>query len=93
MTERMTKTIGEICLSYGNDKTRMMDIVREVQEKFGCVPSEALDIIAEKVGTHRVEVESVVSFYAFLSEKPKGKIVVRLCDDVIDRLSGFEKVA
>jgi hypothetical protein len=30
-------------------------------------------------------VESVVSmFYAFLSEEPKGKIVIRLCDDIVD---------
>jgi len=85
--------IKAICQAVGNDRTRMMDIVRAVQEKHGCVSSEALDIIAKQVGTHRVEVEGVVSFYSFLSEKPKGKVVIRLCHDIIDRMHGCDRVA
>jgi [NiFe] hydrogenase diaphorase moiety large subunit len=71
----------------------MMDIVRAVQGKFGCVSSQALDLISAQLGVHRVEVEGVVSFYAFLSTRPKGKIVIRVCNDVIDELKGSEKVA
>jgi [NiFe] hydrogenase diaphorase moiety large subunit len=71
----------------------MMDIVLAVQAKFGCVSSEAMDAIAKAVSTHRVEVESVVSFYAFLSSRPKGKVVIRLCNDVIDRMHGADRVA
>ena len=41
----------------------------------------------------RVEVEGVVSFYAFLSEGPQGEVVIRLCDDVIDRMKGADEVA
>ena len=93
MSEQVTAVITEICQACGNDRTRMMDIVRAVQEKFGGVSGEALELIASLVGTHRVEVESVVSFYAFLSKRPSGKVVIRLCDDIIDRLSGGERVA
>ncbi len=85
--------IKEICDACENDRGRMMDIVRAVQERFGHVSDEAMDLIAHHVGTHRVEVESVVSFYAFLSNKPKGKVIIRLCDDVIDELAGSERVA
>jgi len=70
----------------------MMDIVREVQETFGCVSDEAMEAIAARLNTHRVEVESVVSFYAFLSTEQKGNVVIRLCDDIVDRMSGFERV-
>ncbi len=45
------------------------------------------------MGVRRVEVESVVSFYAFFTDRPKGKFVIRLCNDVIDRLSGVHRVA
>ena len=41
----------------------------------------------------RVEVESTVTFYAFLSKEQKGQIVIRLCDDIIDRLSDVDLVA
>jgi len=40
-----------------------------------------------------VEIESVVSFYAFLSDQPNGNVVIRICDDIIDRMHGSETVA
>jgi [NiFe] hydrogenase diaphorase moiety large subunit len=93
MSKNLQSAIQEICDKHGKDRTRMMDIVRDVQGEFGCVSSEAMDLIAKEVSVHRVEVESVVTFYAFLSEKPKGKVVIRLCDDIIDRMQGYERVA
>jgi [NiFe] hydrogenase diaphorase moiety large subunit len=93
MSRELAGAVQDVCAKHGNDRTRMMDIVRDVQQEFGCVCSEALDLIAKAVDTHRVEVESVVSFYAFLSEQPKGRVVIRLCDDIIDEMSGSKHVA
>ena len=93
MTENLQSAIKEICRACDNDRTRMMDIVGAVQERFGHVSGEAMEMIAGKVDSHRVEVESVVSFYAFLSDRPKGRVTIRLCNDVVDKLYGVEKVA
>jgi len=93
VSENSAVEIQEICRANGDDRTRMMDIVRAVQERFGQVSSDAMDTIARQVGTHRVEVASVVSFYAFVSSSPQGRVVIRLCDDVIDRMSGADLVA
>ena len=93
MNATLKTAVQETCRRFGNDRTRMMDIVRTVQETLGCVNSEAVDLIAQAVSTHRVEVESVVSFYSFLSSKPKGKIVIRLCNDIIDEMKGSRHVA
>ncbi|MEW6750994.1 MAG: NAD(P)H-dependent oxidoreductase subunit E [Candidatus Latescibacterota bacterium] len=93
MSQDRAEIVREICRSCTNDRTRMMDIVRAVQARFGCVPGEVFQVIAEQVGSHRVEVESVVSFYAFLSQRPQGRVVIRLCDDVVDEMAGSERVA
>ena len=82
----------DICSKYGKDRTRMMDIVRAVQEKYGCVSSESMNAIAEAVSTHRVEVEGVVSFYSFLSQKAKGNVVIRVCDDIIDKMADVASI-
>ena len=87
--ENMEATVKSICAEYERDRTRLMDIVRGVQEQCGYIPGEALDLIAKEVNVHRVEVESVVSFYAFLSSRPKGKVVIRLCNDIIDEMRGM----
>jgi [NiFe] hydrogenase diaphorase moiety large subunit len=39
-----------------------------------------------------VEVESAVSFYAFLTDRPHGTVVIRVCSDVIDQLQGASEV-
>jgi len=93
MNEALAQAVEQICQDCGNDRSRMMDIARAVQAKFGCVSSDAMDLIARNVSAHRVEVEGVVSFYSFLSSKPTGEVVIRLCDDIIDEMKGSRRVA
>ncbi len=92
MSESVQQVVKEIAADNGHDRTRMMDVVRSVQSRFGCVSGEAMDLIATELKTKRVEVEGVVSFYAFLSEKPLGDAVVRVSDCVVCRMNGAEKV-
>ncbi len=92
MSQNPSNVINEVCRAHGKDRARLMDIVRDVQKACGCVSDESAGMIAKQLGIHRVEVEGVVSFYSFLSERPKGKVVIRLCDDYIDRMAGSESV-
>ena len=93
MSSETGKFVRETCRRYDNDRSRLMDIVSSVQESFGCISSGAIDEIAAEIGVHRVEVESMVSFYSFLSEQRRGRTIVRLCNDVIDEMNGAGHVA
>ncbi len=86
-------TVRDICQELGADRTRVLDVVRAVQERCGRVDRDAIDQIAGDMGLPRVEVESVVSFYSFLSQEPGGRVTIRLSNDVIDRLAGADRVA
>jgi len=88
MSQDVVSVASEVSSSYADDRTRMLDIVRDVQARLGCVPREAFDVIAKQTGASRVDVESVVSFYWFLRDRPEGKVVIRLCDDLIDEMLG-----
>jgi [NiFe] hydrogenase diaphorase moiety large subunit len=92
MSTLLETAVKRICKDLGNDPTRLLDVARAVQEKYRCVSDEAMDVIARKLEIPRVTVESLVSFYAFLSREPKGRVVIRLCDDVIDRMHGYARV-
>jgi [NiFe] hydrogenase diaphorase moiety large subunit len=92
MSPGVKALVSESCQTVGRDRTRLMDVVRAIQREQGCVSGEAMDLIAEELGIHRVEVESAVSFYDFLSERPKGKVVIRVCNDVVDRMQGADAV-
>jgi [NiFe] hydrogenase diaphorase moiety large subunit len=93
MQSSLPVAVSEICAKYENDPARLIDMVIAVQARFGCVCDESIDLIAKQCAAHRVEVEGVVSFYSFLSERKKGAVVIRLCNDVIDRMFGVERVA
>ena len=93
MKKRITDTIQGICTDFDKDPTRLMDIVRTVQEQFGCVSEETIDEIAGILSIPRVEIEGLVTFYSFLSTEPKGNIVIRLCNDIIDRMFGADVIA
>lgn len=93
MRQDQQTLIQDICGRHGKDRTRMMDVLLDVQKEFGHLSSDAIDVIAKALSTPRVEVESTASFYAFFTQKPHGKFVIRLCNDIIDQLKGVDRVA
>jgi [NiFe] hydrogenase diaphorase moiety large subunit len=84
--------IKDICASFGNDRHRMLDILLCVQEAERQISADAIRTIAAATGASPIEVEGVASFYAFLSLSPKGRVTIRLCDDIIDRHAGLAAV-
>ncbi|MEO8195885.1 MAG: NAD(P)H-dependent oxidoreductase subunit E [Thermoanaerobaculia bacterium] len=84
--------VATICASFGHDRARLLDILQSVQRQLGCVGDAAIDALAADLGMPRVDVAGVVSFYSFLTTKPRGRIVIRLCDDVPDRMLGADRV-
>ncbi len=90
--EAFQAKIQEICRRYEPGPVRLLDILREVQASFGWISDDAIDEIARTLRMPRVEVESTASFYAFLSCRPVGRVAIRLCDDIIDRMHGMERI-
>ena len=92
MSENLAARVSAICREYGSDAGRMMDIAWRLQRTFGEVSSEAMDVIADETGATRADVESCVSFYSFFSTHKQGRVVIRLSNDVPDRMAGFKRV-
>lgn len=84
--------IQKSCAEVSNNPGRMMDILWSVQNQLGCISPESMRLIAHYTGTARVEVEGVVSFYAFFHSVPQGQFVIYLCDDIIDRYAGVRDI-
>ncbi len=85
-------TTADICRAYGNDRHRLLDILRDIQARDRWISPDTLTEVAANLGVTRVAVEGVASFYAFLSLTPKGRITIRLCDDIVDRHAGLAAV-
>ncbi|GMV06617.1 MAG: hypothetical protein AMXMBFR53_28930 [Gemmatimonadota bacterium] len=92
MTDQNVADFQDTVLRYGRSRTALMDILRDIQSHHLHVPPEAITVVARELGVHRWEVAAFVSFYEFLTDRPTGRVVIRVCDDVVDRMRGFQRV-
>jgi [NiFe] hydrogenase diaphorase moiety large subunit len=92
-TNSLKAFVRDVCKQVKGDRSRLMDVAIAIQERHGQVSDEAIDLIASELGIPRVEVASLVTFYAFLSKAPKGRVVIRLCNDIVDMMNGAADVA
>jgi len=57
----------------------LLPILHALQECFGCIPEEAVPVVAQALNLSRAEVHGVVTFYHDFREKPAGRHVIKLC--------------
>ena len=93
MSDTPPNVIKNICRDLDRDPTRLMDVIEKVQQKLGWISPETISLIARELAIPRVEVEGVVTFYAFMNRDQKGKSIIRLCEGVSCCLSGGHSAA
>ncbi len=91
--ERLREELLDLADKHGRDRSALIPILQEVQKKHYHVGGYAMQEIADLLDIHPVEVHSVVSFYSFLSETPKGQFVIRLCQTISCDLADKDRVA
>ncbi|MGE5758634.1 MAG: NAD(P)H-dependent oxidoreductase subunit E [Sideroxydans sp.] len=82
--------LDQLAMQHGRDSSRLLQILREVQERFGHIPRTAISRLAEILAIPRARIESVASFYSFLHLKPHGEYRVLFSDNITDRMLGSQ---
>jgi [NiFe] hydrogenase diaphorase moiety large subunit len=65
-----------------------LQVCQQVQQQFSCVPRGAIPLIARELGTTAGHIVSLVSFYSFLHEIPRGDYAIYLSDSITDHMLG-----
>jgi [NiFe] hydrogenase diaphorase moiety large subunit len=91
--DRLRQEIQDWAAAHGNDRSALMPILQEIQKRYFHVSEFAMQVVADVLGIHPVEVQGVVSFYSFLDTNPKGRFVVRLCRTISCDMAGKDRVA
>ena len=86
------ENMKKILEKYNNDKSNLIQILNEVQEKFGYIPEFAQAEVANYLGIERAEVYGVITFYSRFTLKPKGKYSVSVCLGTACFVKGSEKL-
>ncbi len=61
------------------DRNKLLVLLKRAQEEFGYVPREFIAEVAQSLDISISEVFGVATFYSFLSTKPLGRNVIRIC--------------
>jgi len=85
--------INKILQKHGQNRTRLLAILKDIQTAEGFIPDEAIDKIARSLKLSRAEVEGVITFYHFLNPQKPGKYVVYLNNSITSEMAGKEEVA
>ncbi|HQL44765.1 MAG TPA: NAD(P)H-dependent oxidoreductase subunit E, partial [Spirochaetota bacterium] len=85
--------VKQVVSKYGNDKTRLMDIISDVQNELGCVSDEAVVQIARALNISRVDIDGVITFYHFFTKTPRGKYTIYLNNSAVAIMKGRSAVA
>lgn len=91
--ERLRDDIRRLAERYEHCRSGLLPILQEVQRKHRQISPYAMQVIADQLRIHPVEVQSVVSFYAFLDEDAKGRFIIRLCRTISCDLENKDRVA
>jgi NADH-quinone oxidoreductase E subunit len=63
-------------------REELVMVLKEAQSQYGYVPEEVMAKLAKSLNIPIHEVYGVASFYSFLSIKPLGRNVIRICKSV-----------
>ena len=70
----------------------LIPLLQDIQEKFGYIPPESIEPIADALNIFPSQVQGVVTFYAGFSLEPKGKYVVRVCRGTACHVKGGRSI-
>lgn len=75
------------------NRASLIPILRELKQKYRGIDSDAMQMIADILGIHPVEVYAVATFYSFVQPQTEGRLVFRLCRTLSCELKGKDEVA
>lgn len=85
--------VEEIVADHAALEGPLLPILHAVQDAYGCIPHDALPVIADKLTLSRAEVHGVMSFYHDFREEKAGRHVLKLCRAEACQAMGADRVA
>ncbi len=87
-SSRQADTIRTIVQRHSKLPTRLLQILRDVQDHLTWLSPDTLAQVAQELNISPVKVHSVAEFYSFLYTEPRGCYDLLFSDNITDRMLG-----
>ncbi len=84
---------ADIIAAHAGREGASLPILHALQHAFGCVPSDAVPLVAKALNLSRAEVHGIVTFYHEFRRTPPGKHVLQLCRAEACQALGADRLA
>jgi NADH-quinone oxidoreductase E subunit len=91
LVDKYHKQIETILNKYPDKRSAILPLLYIAQQEYGYCTDDAIREVAEMVGVEPTHVRSVVGFYTLYHDRPVGKHVVQICDDLPCALRGADQ--
>ena len=92
LTEKLKAELQHRIKNSEHRRELMVDVMTAIQEAYGYLSDEALEVAAELLEMDPTELEQLATFYTFIYREPVGKYVIRVCDSVVCWMDGYVKI-
>ena len=86
------EAMNSILEKYTKDKSNLIQILNETQEKFGYIPKTSQLEISKYLNIPMAEVYGVITFYSRFTLEPKGKYAISVCLGTACFVKGSEQI-
>ena len=92
LSESKINFVKDVCKSFGNQGSEVINVLHKVQGEFGYLPAEVQELVAKELNIPVSRVYGIVSFYSFFTMTPKGEYPISVCLGTACYVRGAEKV-
>jgi len=87
--DTLFEQVESIVEKYGRERSNLLSILSEAQDlvAHNYIPEEMAEFIACAMCIPTSQVYEVITFYGLLSEVPRGRHIVQICDSTVCRLN------
>ena len=93
LTDAQEVRLQEILAVHHGRAGALLPVLHDVQAAFGCIPHDAVPVIARGLNLSRAEVHGVVTFYHDFRETPGGTRHVKICRGEACQAMGSEALS
>lgn len=84
--------VEKLIAEHGNEKGVLIPLLQDIENVYGYVPTEAIELVAAELDVFPVEIYGILTFYTQFHLKPRGKHTIYVCQGTACHVMGSKDI-
>jgi NADH-quinone oxidoreductase subunit E len=84
--------VRELINRYQKEEGILIPLLQNIQDIYGYVPEEAVELLSEELGIFPVEIYGILTFYAQFYLSPRGRHTIKVCQGTACHVMGGKDI-